>query len=223
MTSYKSPTTAMAHQIAALAACAAKPPVPCPEDVFAYLCEMGTGKSKIVLDEWGEMATNGGPRDLLVIAPKGSVRNWYTDKGTNPKDWSELRKHVDREFLERLVHHTWVGSGVGWEKQMRRLLDAAKDKQRPRALFVNVEALSNGKNTKALDLCLEFADQRGAHVVIDESTVIKGNSERTDAAIAIGRVALSKRILSGLWTPKSPLDLFFQCTFLDERILKYDN
>jgi hypothetical protein len=212
----------MKHQRAALTACNAKPPVPCPEDVFAYLMDMGTGKSKVVLDEWGEMATNGGPRDLLVLAPKGSVRNWYVDKGDLPDQWSELRKHVDPEFLERLVHHTWVGSGKAWEERMRLLLKAGSDKKRPRALFVNIEALSNSKHDEALRLCLEFVE-RGAHVVVDESTTIKGNSTRTDAAIKIGEAALSKRILSGLWTPKSPMDLFYQCMFLDERILGQRN
>lgn len=212
----------MKHQLAAIAACDAKTPVPCPEDVFAYLMDMGTGKSKVVLDEWGGMATNGGARDLIVIAPKGSVRNWYADKGDLPEQFSELRKHLDPDFRERLIDCTWVGTGKSWENKMRLMMAAYTDKKRPRALFVNVEALS-GKNEEALRTCLDFAEQRGAHVVIDESTTIKGDSARTEAAVKIGNVALSKRIMSGLWTPKSPMDLFWQCTFLDQRILKYDN
>lgn len=218
---YKPRTVAKAHQRAAIAACDAKPPVPAPTDVFAYLCEQGTGKSKIVLDEWGEMASAGGSQDLLLIAPKGSIRNWFTDKSKDESQWSEIRKHMDPEFHERLVHHTWVGSGAGWKKQMDALL-RMQDKKRPRALFVNVEALSNG-NDKALKLCLEFVEQRGAHVVVDESTSIRNSSNRTDSVVEIGNLALSKRILSGLWAPKSPMDLFWQCMFLDERILGYDN
>jgi SNF2 family DNA or RNA helicase len=220
---YTPRTTPKKHQRAAIEACNRKPPVPCPEDVFAYLMDMGTGKSKVVLDEWGELATTGGPTDLLLLAPKGSIRNWYADKGDLPEQWSELHKHCDPEFFDRLVHHTWVGDGKMWKERMRLLLGAAKDKKRPRALFINIEALSNGRNDEALKLALEFADQRGAHVVIDESTAIKGNSTRTDAALKIGEAALSKRILSGLWTPKSPMDLFYQCQFLDERILGQKN
>jgi hypothetical protein len=185
--------------------------------------DKGTGKTKVVLDEWGDMATNGGPQDMIVFGPKGCIRNWYTDKGDDPGDWSELRKHLDPEFADRLVHHTWIGSGGRWENQTRALLGAYTDKKRPRALFMNIEALSNGVNTEALDLCMEFAEQRGALVVVDESTKIKGNSERTDAVIRIGEVALAKRILSGLWTPKSPMDLYYQCKFLDERILGKSN
>jgi hypothetical protein len=211
----------MKHQIAALAACVAKPPVPCAEDVFAYLMDMGTGKSKVILDEFGEGAVNGGPRDLILLAPKGSVRNWYTDKGDATGDWSELRKHLDPDFHERLIDCTWIGSGKTWENKLRLMLAAHRDKSRPRALFMNIEALS--MSAGARNLCVEFAEQRGAMVVVDESTTIKGNSNRAEAAIELGRLALSKRILSGLWTPKSPLDLFYQCTFLSERILGFDN
>ncbi len=221
---YTPRTTPKKHQLEAIAACDGKPPAPCPEDVFAYLMDMGTGKSKVVLDEWGAMATNGGPKDLLVLAPKGSVRSWYADKGEHPDQWSEIRKHMDPSFQERLVHHTWIGSGKDWGDKMARLMAKGRyKKDDPRALFVNIEALSNARSDKALELCLEFADQRGAHVVVDESTTIKGNSTRTDAAIKIGEAALSKRILSGLWTPKSPMDLFWQCMFLDERILGQRN
>ncbi len=205
-----------AHQLEAIAKCRAKPTTPCSADVWAYLCEMGTGKSAICLAEFGQMATTGGPKDLLVLAPKSCLRNWYRPVT------GELDKHCDPAFRESLSHHTWIGSGVGWKRKMDELLATPFDDERPRALFVNIEALSNA-NEKALDLCLEFCNQRGAHVVVDESTTIKANSNRTEAAIRIGEAAQSKRILSGLWTPKSPLDLFWQCAFLDERILGFKN
>jgi hypothetical protein len=184
--------------------------------------DMGTGKSKVVLDEYGEGAEeNGGPLDLILLAPKGSVRNWYTDKGDAPGDWSELRKHLDPDFRERLIDFSWIGDGKQWENRLRLMMAAHRDKRRPRALFMNIEALSSSE--EAQKLCIEFAQQRGAMVVVDECTTIMRNSSRTKAALALGRVAKSKRILSGLWTPKSPMDLFYQCMFLSERILGHDN
>src|SRR4051812_43839334 len=108
---YSPRTTAMTQQREAVAACRARPPAPCDEDVFAYLMDMGTGKSKVVLDEWGEGAVSGGALDLLVVAPAGSYRNWYVDKGEDPEFWSEMRKHLDPELLERTVYAGWRSGG----------------------------------------------------------------------------------------------------------------
>jgi hypothetical protein len=213
----------MQHQLAAIAACRAKPNTPVQSDSFAYLMDMGTGKSKTVLDEWGEDLYAGGPLDLLVVAPAGSYRNWYTDKGKEPEHWSELRKHVDPAVLDAMVYGGWKsGGGAAVRDQLRKVLDAGKDTKRPRALFVNVEALSTVP--AAQDLCYDFLCQRGARMVIDESTTIKGaDSERTKVAWRLGELAQSRRIMSGLWTPKGPLDLFAQCYFLDPKILGQRN
>ena len=222
---YRSPTVAMSHQRAAIAACRAKPPVPAPSDAFAYLMDMGTGKSKVVLDEWGENAMGGGPRDLLVVAPAGSYRNWFTDKGESPEFWSEVRKHVDQALLERTVVLGWksgMQKRVGGKAEIENLLRAGKDKSMCRVLVVNVEALSTVE--AAEDLCSEFLSQRRGHMVIDESTTIKSyRSSRTKTATRLGELAGSRRILSGLWTPKSPLDTFSQCYFLDPKILGMRN
>jgi SNF2 family DNA or RNA helicase len=219
---YKSPTTAMAHQLAARAACDAKPPVPCPEDSFAYLMDMGTGKTKVVLDEWGEGTMNGGPRDLLVVAPAGSYRNWFVDKGKDAEFWSEVRKHLDPDVLTRTVVHGWRGGKTKGEQDTLRHLLALKDPRMQRVLVVNIEALSTVE--RAQELCREFLDQRGAAMVVDESTTIKSyQSARTKFVTQLGEMALTKRILSGLWTPQSPMDLFSQCNFLSPRILGHKN
>lgn len=211
---YRSPTTAMDHQRRALLASAAKPPG--HSDAFGYLMDMGTGKSKVILDEYGEGAVSGGPRDLLVIAPAGSYKNWFRDKG--PGHPCEINVHMDPEFRERLVDVDWhSGPNKGHQERIRAML-AVKDKKRPRALFVNVESLSTV--TKAIELCKEFVAQRGAYVAIDESTTIKGDSKRTDTVLEIGALAQVRRIASGLWTPRAPLDLYNQCQFLEPKILR---
>lgn len=211
---YRSPTTAMSHQLEALRASAGKPTRPCPEDVFAYLMEMGTGKSKVTLDEFGEMATSGGPRDLLVWAPAGCYRNWYEDKSDLQR--SEINVHCDPEFRERLVDVGWV-SGSKKALERCRAMMRVRDPKRPRALIMNVEALSTVK--LARELAKEFLEQRGGYCAIDESTMIKGGSQRSKAAITIGHEAKVRRVLTGLITPKSPMDLFYQFMFLDWRIL----
>lgn len=219
---YRSPLKPFVKQIEAIATCRAKPPAPCPTDVFAYLMDMGTGKSKVTLDEWGEDSMNGGPLDLLIVAPAGSYRNWGIDKGEDPEFWCEIRKHLDPALLERAVWHVWQGGNTKGERDTIAQFLKLQDPRIVRILIVNVEALSTVE--RAQNLCWEFLRQRRGRMVIDESTAIKSpRSARTKVCIELGQEASSRRILSGLWTPKGPLDLFAQCMFLDQRILRQSN
>lgn len=212
----------MKHQIDCIRAIRNKPPVPCPSDVFAILADMGTGKSAMVLAEWGEDATSGGPMDLLLVAPAGSYRNWGVDKGDDEEFWCEIRKHLDPALLERTVYHVWSGGKTAGERETLRRLLSLRDPRMARVLVINVEALSTVE--RAQELCREFLSQRQGRMVIDESTTIKSpRSSRTKVCWELGQLASSRRILSGLWTPKGPLDLFAQCSFLDERILGQSN
>ena len=90
----------------------------------------------------------------------------------------------------------------------------------PRVLLMNVEALS--MPGRARDLVIRYLATRPAqtYVVIDESTVIKNKAERTLFVLnKVKPLAGYRRILSGLATPRSPLDLFFQFWFLDPAII----
>ena len=149
--------------------------------------------------------------DLLVIAPKGCIRNWYYDREDNP---SELSKHLDPVLLKHLVIASSEHGAAA--RDARALLLATKNK--PRALFVNVEALSG--QARMLDTCKEFLSSGRALMAIDESTTIKSRrAQRTKTILSLGKLAKVRRILSGLATPKSPMDLHAQFSFLDEKIL----
>ena len=55
-------------------------------------------------------------------------------------------------------------------------------------------------------------------MAIDESTTIKNpNAKRTKNILLLGKHAQYRRILTGSPVTKSPLDLYSQCTFLDEQ------
>jgi hypothetical protein len=189
-------------------------------DVFALLMEMGTGKSKIICDEWGSRATANDISDLLVIAPAGCYRNWIDDYEESP---SEFRKQLDPEFYRKALFAKWVsGAGVQRSQQIQSVIKS--NSNRPRAFVVNAEALSVGH--KAIDACCEFLNNshRGAMVVIDESPLMKSwKAIRTDTILELGehKNIRAKRILSGLVTPNSPLDLYTQFQFLDWQILGF--
>lgn len=213
---YKPRLQPRAHQLEARHRITAAPMRPSNCDVFALLMEMGTGKSKVILDEFGERADAGDLTDLLVIAPAGSYRNWFQDQGERNLFPSEMRKQLDPALFERTVRAGWISGGKAADKeQLSALLE---ERQRPRALFVNVEAV--GTVEKAYQACEQFLTSGRAMMVVDESTRIKNyKAERSKAVQALGQLACARRIMTGLVTPNSPLDLWSQFNFLDWRIL----
>lgn len=205
----------MDHQNRALAAAAAAPTDPCPDDAFAYLMDYGTGKSQVILDEWGTMAEAGGVEDLLVVAPAGSYRNWFEDKGDLQR--AEIA-HMDPAFRERMAVAHW-SSGAGREHR-RRLEEFLRIDDRPRALFVNIEAISSVE--KCRDLVREYVSQRLCYGAVDESTCIKGGGRKNKRVRFMHEIANElavRRIATGLLTPQGPMDAFSQFAFLSRKIL----
>lgn len=206
-----------AHQDEARRRRLARPSRPSSGDVFAYLMDMGTGKSKVILDEFGERVyAKDKVQDLLIVAPAGCYSNWTVDRG--PDDPSEFRKQLPPEFYERLVWTTW-SSGMGAEGK-RRMEAMLRCTDRPRALVMNVEALSSVK--RAREAASAFLSSGRAMFAIDESPRIKNHrAQRTKTILELGQDALARRIMTGLVTPRSPMDLYSQFEFLDWRILGF--
>ena len=66
---YKYKTKPYAHQIKALE-------LSWEKESFAYFMEMGTGKSKVLIDNVSMLYDKGLINGLLIIAPKGVYKNW---------------------------------------------------------------------------------------------------------------------------------------------------
>lgn len=178
-------------------------------EAFALFMGMRTGKTKTILDEWGAKYVEGKVMSLLVIAPAGVYRIWET----------EIEKHVPSRIKASLKVATWYSSGT---VAQRRAVEDIMTHLGPAILIVNVEALSTGR--KALDACGGFLRSSPTMLVVDESTTIKThNSNRTLAVCSLSPLATYRRILSGLPTPRSVLDIFSQMWFLDPKILDFKN
>ena len=67
---YKFKTKPYAHQLKALEMSHNK-------EVVAYFMEMGTGKSKVLLDNISMLYDKGKINGALIIAPKGVYKNWF--------------------------------------------------------------------------------------------------------------------------------------------------
>lgn len=176
---------------------------------FALCMAMRVGKSKTLLDKFGEWEINRQIDDLLIIAPGGVYHTWE----------KAIQDHVGDHLLHRLAVFTWV-SGAG-KKQERALETFLKIKDQPRAFLVNVEALSSVK--RAREAVLEFAKQRKCLGAIDESTVCRNHgAERTKfLCFSLAPLLHARWILTGLVAPKNPLDLYYQYYFLDPDILGF--
>tara|TARA_B110000196_G_C21044260_1_gene614023 strand:- start:50 stop:1141 length:1092 start_codon:yes stop_codon:yes gene_type:complete len=84
---------------------------------------------------------------------------------------------------------------------------------------MNVEAFSTKKGA---EFAYKFLRTHKTLMAVDESTTIKNPSaKRTKTIITLGKHATYRRILTGSPVTKSPLDLYSQCTFLDEGLLDF--
>ena len=199
---YKFKTQPYAHQLKALE-------MSWNKEVFAYFMEMGTGKSKVLLDNVAMLFDKGKINSVLIVAPKGVYKNWYD---------SEIPEHL-AEHIDRNV--------VLWKalitKEQKDKLDSLfeQDFTKLQILIMNVEALST---RKGLDFAHQFLNVRKALFVVDESTTIKNpGAKRTKNIIQLSTLGKYRRILTGAPVTKSPLDLYTQCAFLDPYLLDFQS
>ena len=183
---------------------------------FALLMEPRTGKTKVMLDDWAEMAEAGEVHDLLYISYAGALF------GSDAIE-TQVPQHIPPALWERTSFLAWRSAGgKGHQEAAARLLRMS-DPGRLRVLLANVEALSSVCRT--IDLCRDFLLSPGRRkvVVVGESTSIKGPSRRTNNVTALGRLAEYRRIETGTVAPNSPLDLFHQFNFLNPSIIGVDS
>jgi len=196
---YKFKTKPYAHQLSALEKSWDK-------DEFAYFMEMGTGKSKVLVDNIAMLYDKGKINAALIIAPKGVYRNWYSQEIPN-----HLASHIDHKTV------LWTATtSKAKDKEYQQLLNVDLDLH---ILIMNVEAFST---KKGLEFASKFLNCHKAIMAVDESTTIKTpTAKRTKAICAIGKLAKYRRILTGSPVTKSPLDLYTQCEFLNENLLGF--
>ena len=196
---YKFKTKPYAHQLTALEKSWNK-------ENFAYFMEMGTGKTKVLIDNVAMLYDKGKIDSVLIIAPKGVVKTWYEQ---------ELPAHLP-DHIEN-VSVLWQPNIT--KTQQEKLDSLFEIDSALHILIMNVEALSTEKGVK---FATKFINSHKAMMAIDESTTIKTpTARRTKNIIKIGLDAKYKRIMTGSPITKNPLDLYTQCEFLDPWLLDF--
>ena len=194
---YKFKTKPFEHQKDALKKCWNK-------KAFAIFAEMGTGKTKIALDNACILYNKGRIDRLLVVAPKGTYMNWVDQ---------EIPVHVP-DYIEKDVLAWKPNITEKYELQLKAIRNSENFKLK---IFVmNVESLSTKKGCYYAKLFLSSK----AMMIIDESTTIKNpQAKRTKNILELSKEAPYKRILTGSPVTQSPMDLWSQMDFLEPEIL----
>ena len=105
------------------------------KETFAYFMEMGTGKTKVLIDNLAMLYDKGKVDGAIIVAPKGVVKTWYEQ---------ELPTHLP-DHIENVT--------VLWQpnitkKQQEKLETLYEIGTALHILVMNVEALSTEKGVK---------------------------------------------------------------------------
>ena len=198
---YKFKTKPYAHQMTALEKSWNR-------ETYAYFMEMGTGKTKVLIDNLAMLYDKGKVNGALIIAPKGVVGTWYSN---------ELPTHLP-DHIENVT--------VLWQpninkKQQEKLETLYEVETALHILIMNVEAFSTEKGKL---FAKKFLSCHETLMAIDESTTIKNPSaKRTKNILSLGVEAKYRRIMTGSPVTKNPLDLFSQCYFLSKWLLDFES
>lgn len=167
-------------------------------ELYAFLWEMGLGKTKIALDTAAHLYHEGEIDALLVLTLNGVHVNWVN---------KEIPEHLHRNTNYVAEYWSSQRGAKPFQKIMRHpgLLIAA----------VNVEALST---QKGVNFCLSFLHQRKALMVVDESHAFKNPAaRRTKALLKLAPLTKYRRIMSGTVGDR-PTHLYAQYRFLKDNI-----
>jgi SNF2 family DNA or RNA helicase len=174
---------------------------------YALLMEMGTGKSKVLLDTAAWMFDAGHINALIIFANKGSYMNWITN---------EIPTHMP-DHIPRKVAYWRSNLTKKEDANLQSLMQNAFDGLK---IFVfNIEALAY---TRSFSVAFNFTANNRTLAAVDESTTIKNqNAKRTKSAYLIGSRAVARRIMTGSLVDNRPLDAYSQFEFLQHGCLGF--
>ena len=175
-------------------------------ETYAYFMEMGTGKTKVLIDNAAMLYDKGKINGILIVAPKGVIGTWYNQ---------ELPAHLPNH-IENVTVLWQANITKGQSKKLGTLFKTGEELH---ILVMNVEAFST---TKGTDFASKFIFSHNTLMAIDESTTIKNpNAKRTKSILKLSSKAKYRRIMTGSPVTKNPLDLYSQCEFLSPWLLDY--
>jgi SNF2 family DNA or RNA helicase len=178
-------------------------------DEYALYMEQRTGKSKVLIDTSAWQYGKGKIDGLLLIAPNGVDEDW-------------ARIYFAQHWPQ------WAGIPIiaQWNGKLLKKDEAALYEPAKATAFhvlcMNIEAFSSSPKARAA--AEKFLRQFRCMMAIDEASMIKDpSSNRTKHLTKLGKLAVSRRILTGTPATQSPLDVFAQFKFLNPHLLGFQS
>ena len=194
---YKFKTEPYAHQLEALKRSWNK-------TEYALFMEMGTGKSKVLIDNIAVLYDRGAINAAVIVAPKGVYKNWS-------------EREIPIHMPDHVLCHVGVWNPAPKAKEKKELLKLFEVSDNLKILMVNVEAFSTKKGVTFVE---KFLLTHNALIAVDESTTIKNpKARRTKSLVKLAINTKYRRILTGFPVTQSPLDLYSQSEFLSSHLL----
>lgn len=189
-------TKPYAHQLTALEKSAER-------EYFALFMDMGTGKTKVIIDDAMRLYASGHIDAVVVMAPNGVHRNWVVNE--IPTHMHESANYIAAYYsasAKKAEREAW-NAVFKWSDGLRWFC-------------FNIESASNKSGQQELERCIKLGR---VMFVIDESQRIKTpGAKRTKFILKLAQHAAYRRILSGTPITQSPLDFYSQLKFLDPTI-----
>lgn len=187
------------------------------ERYYGLLMDMGTGKTKLLIDTMAWLWLKGRISAAIVFAPNSVHRQFVVE---------QLPVHMpDVVPWEGCVYRSGATGA-----RAKALTDFLKPSEKFRVLAVNVEAMSSPGAVEYVNRFLKSVpvapaeDAAPVLCAVDESTRIKSPSaKRTRSVTAIGLRCRYRRILSGSPVTKGIEDLYSQLKFLSPVVLGFAN
>ena len=168
----------------------------------ALFQEMGTGKSKQLVDIANFLFHHGKINAVLLIGPNGIQCQWMDQ---------QVPEHSSVPYLPCLWQNT---SSKKYKADLENFIFGDAE-GKLKWFFVNVDRFSTVSNKEAISYFVNYVQEHNTLIVIDEATIIKNSSaNRTKVIQALGKRAKYRYVLTGSPVTNSPFDLYSMCEFM---------
>lgn len=170
--------------------------------------DMGTGKSKLMIDTIGMLYCAKEIDGAILIGDKGNYRNWA----------KQIKEHLHPKYHHRIA--VWTSAPDRYERAALNDILVPKDDCLD-FLLINVESLSSDRSAEWAN---RFINTHYPLICLDEATSIKNHrAQRTKTAISLARRCEYRRVMTGTPITQSPLDVFSIFEFLGPAMLGFRN